>query len=37
MRSSFRLFRAALAGLVVAGLSGCGLFSRPTRVSIPRR
>lgn len=28
MRSSFRLFRAALAGLVVAGLSGCGLFSQ---------
>ncbi|MGX5659161.1 outer membrane protein assembly factor BamB [Castellaniella ginsengisoli] len=28
MRPSIRLFRAALAGLVVAGLSGCGLFSQ---------
>ena len=28
MRSSSRLFRAALVGLVAAGLSGCGLFSQ---------
>ncbi len=28
MRHYSRLFRAALAGLVVAGLSGCGLFSQ---------
>src|SRR5690606_32918524 len=28
MRSSSRLFRAALVGLLAAGLSGCGLFSQ---------
>ncbi|WP_368641568.1 outer membrane protein assembly factor BamB [Castellaniella ginsengisoli] len=28
MRSSSRLFRAALIGLLAAGLSGCGLFSQ---------